>query len=614
MRGSAVGYGATMQIRAKPTVAMNKKTKTLRSADWFGDAAHPVDTALYVERYLNYGLTREELQSGCPIIGIAQSGSDLAPCNRHHLQLAARVREGIRAAGGIALEFPVHPIQETGRRPTAALDRNLCTLALTEILHGYPIDGVVLTTGCDKTTPAQLMAVTMLDLPAIVLSGGPMLNGWQGERRMGSGTIVWEARDRLNTGEIDFEQFMSEVASSAPSIGHCNTMGTALTMNCLAEALGMSLPGCAAIPAAYRERAQIAYGTGLRIVDMVREDLRPSRVLSRASFLNAIKVCSAIGGSTNAPIHLQAIAQCAGIELPLDDWQRHGFDVPLLVNCQPAGEFLGEDFHRAGGVPAVIGELLRGGLADGNARSVSGRSIDEEYRARKTTNENVIRPLQAPLRERAGFQVLTGNLFRSALIKTSVIDASFRAKYLSDPARPDLFRVRAVVFEGPEDYDARIDDPALAIDELCILVMRNCGPVGYPGSAEVINMAPPRELIRKGVAVLPCMGDGRQSGTSASPSILHVSPEAASGGGLALLRDGDIIEINLRRGTVKALIDDVELARRRVALRPPALVDQTPWQEIYRERVSALDEGATLRMWGEYTHIIERFGTPRNSH
>ncbi|MBN8888255.1 MAG: dihydroxy-acid dehydratase family protein [Rudaea sp.] len=593
---------------------MTEKKKKLRSADWFNDPSQPVDTALYLERYMNFGLTREELQSGRPVIGIAQSGSDLAPCNRHHLDLAKRVREGIRAAGGIALEFPVHPIQETGRRPTAALDRNLCALGLTEILHGYPLDGVVLTTGCDKTMPAQLMAVATLDLPAIVLSGGPMLNGWQGERRVGSGTIVWEARDRLSAGQIDLEQFMREVAASAPSIGHCNTMGTALTMNCLAEALGMSLPGCAAIPAAYRERTQMAYRTGLRIVEMVREDLRPSAILTRNAFLNAIKVCSAIGGSTNAPIHLQAIAQCAGVELSLDDWQRFGFEVPLLVDCQPAGEFLGEDFHRAGGVPAVIGELLRGGLVDGDARSVSGRSVDEEYRGCRAGNARVIRALQAPLRERAGFQVLSGNLFRSALIKTSVIGAAFRAKYLSDPARPDVFRVRAVVFEGPEDYHARIDDPALAIDELCILVMRNCGPIAYPGSAEVINMAPPRELIRKGVAVLPCMGDGRQSGTSASPSILHASPEAAAGGGLALLRDGDLIEIDLRRGSVNALIDDAEMERRRAALTLPVLTDQTPWQEIYRERVSALDEGATLRTRGEYTRVIERFGTPRNSH
>ena len=407
--------------------AMTEKTKRLRSADWFNDPAQPVDTALYLERYMNFGLTREELQAGRPIIGIAQSGSDLSPCNRHHLELAARVREGIRTAGGIALEFPVHPIQETGRRPTAALDRNLCALALTEILHGYPIDGVVLTTGCDKTTPAQLMSVAMLDIPAIVLSGGPMLNGWQGERRMGSGTIVWEARDRLHTGQIDFDQFMAEVAASAPSMGHCNTMGTALTMNCLAEAIGMSLPGCAAIPAPYRERAQIAYRTGLRIVEMVRDAVRPSSVLSRTSFLNAIGVCSAIGGSTNAPIHLQAIAECAGIELSLDDWQRFGFDVPLLVNCQPAGEYLGEDFHRAGGLPAVIGELLRGGLVDGSARSVTGRSIDEEYHAWASSDERVIKPLRAPLREQAGFRVLSGNLFRSALIKTSVISESFRS-------------------------------------------------------------------------------------------------------------------------------------------------------------------------------------------
>lgn len=588
--------------------------KTLRSADWFSDPTQPVDTALYIERYMNFGLTREELQSGSPIIGIAQSGSDLAPCNRHHLQLAARAREGIRAAGGIALEFPVHPIQETGRRPTAALDRNLCALALTEILHGYPIDGVVLTTGCDKTTPAQLMAVAMLDLPAIVLSGGPMLNGWRGERRMGSGTIVWEARDRLAAGEIDLEQFMDEVAASAPSAGHCNTMGTALTMNCLAEALGMSLPGCAAIPAPYRERAQIAYRTGKRIVDLVREGVRPSAVLSRASFLNAVKVCSAIGGSTNAPIHLQAIAECAGIELTLEDWQRFGFDVPLLVNCQPAGDYLGEDFHRAGGLPAVIGELVRGGIVDGSARSVAGRSLGEEYGDCTTSDPRVITPLHAPLREQAGFRVLTGNLFRSALIKTSVIGEAFRSKYLSDPQRPNVFRARATVFEGPEDYHARIDDPSLGIDECSLLVMRNCGPLAYPGSAEVVNMALPRELIRKGIGVLPCLGDGRQSGTSASPSILHASPEAVDGGGLALLRDGDLVEIDLERGTVNVLVDDAELRRRRAAPPPLAPASQTPWQEIYRERVSALDQGATLKTADRYARIIERFGTPRNSH
>jgi dihydroxy-acid dehydratase len=441
-----------------------------------------------------------------------------------------------------------------------------------------------------------------------------MLNGWQGERRMGSGTIVWEARDRLATGQIDVEQFMEEVAASAPSIGHCNTMGTALTMNCMAEALGMSLPGCAAIPAPYRERAQIAYRTGLRIVEMVREDLRPSKILSRASFLNAIKTCTAIGGSTNATIHLQAMAHCAGIELSLQDWQEHGFDLPLLVNCQPAGEFLGEDFHRAGGLPAVVGELVRAGVIDGAARSVTGRTFEHEYRERHISDVRVIRTFDQPLRERAGFRVLRGNLFRSALIKTSVIGEAFRKRYLSDPKHPDVFRVRAVVFEGPEDYHARIDDPALAIDEACILVMRNCGPVAYPGSAEVINMAPPRELIRKGVHVLPCMGDGRQSGTSASPSILHASPEAAAGGNLALLRNGDIVEIDLRNGTVNVLVDDAELARRRAALPPATIEHHTPWQEIYREKVTDLDEGATLRTQGHYTRIVERFGTPRNSH
>lgn len=593
---------------------MSHSPRRLRSADWFNDPSHPVETAIYLERYLNYGLTREELQSGKPIIGIAQSGSDLAPCNRHHLQLASRTREGIRQAGGIAIEFPVHPIHEMGKRPTAALDRNLCYLGLVEILYGYPLDGVVLTTGCDKTTPALLMAAAAVDIPAIVLSGGPMLNGWDGERRVGSGSTIWSARDKLLTGETDFEGFMAEVASSAPSIGHCNTMGTALTMNCLAEALGMSLPGCAAIPAAYRERAQMAFNTGRRIVDMVYEDLRPSGILSRTGFLNAIRVCSAIGGSTNAPIHLQAIAQCAGVEVTLHDWQHYGQALPLLVNCQPAGEYLGEDFHRAGGVPAVIGELLRAGVVEGTARSVNGRTLSEAYGSSRSLDQRVIRSYAAPLRERAGFAVLSGNLFRSALLKASVISEEFRARYLRDPTHPDIFRARAIVFEGPEDYHRRIDDPGLSIDELCMLVIRNCGPVGYPGSAEVVNMAPPAKLIRQGITALPCMGDGRQSGTSATPSILNVSPEAAVGGDIRLVQTGDWIEVDLNRNTLNLLVSDDELQRRRAA-RPPSVPEsQTPWQELYRRHVSQLDEGATLNLEASYTQIVARFGTPRHSH
>src|SRR5690348_4806503 len=522
-------------------------------------------TALYLERYLNFGLSLEELRSGKPIIGIAQSGSDLSPCNRHHLVLAERVREGIREAGGIALEFPVHPIQETGKRPTAALDRNLAYLGLVEVLYGYPIDGVVLTTGCDKTTPACVMAAATVDIPAIVLSGGPMLNGWFRGRRTGSGTIVWKAREMLAAGEIDEAEFVELVASSAPSPGHCNTMGTASTMNGLAEALGMSLPGSAAIPAPHRDRARVAYLSGRRIVEMVAEDLKPSDILTREAFENAIVVNSAIGGSTNAPIHLNAIARHVGVELSVDDWQEIGHRVPLLVDLQPAGRFLGEDFHRAGGVPAVVHELMAHGLIHEQARTVNGRTIGENCRDAASQDPEVIRSMDNALVQDAGFLVLRGNLFDSAIMKTSVISPEFRERYLSDPEHPDVFESRAVVFDGPEDYHARIDDPQLCIDEGCALFIRGNGPVGYPGSAEVVNMQPPAALIRRGVHSLPCIGDGRQSGTSGSPSILNASPEAAAGGGLALLKTGDRVRIDLNKGRADILISKEEYDRRRAA-------------------------------------------------
>jgi len=596
---------------------MSKKTK-LRSADWFNDPSQPDQTAIYIERYLNYGLTREELQSGKPIIGIAQTGSDLTPCNRHHMELAQRVREGIRDAGGIPFEFPVHPIAEMGKRPTAALDRNLAYLGLVEILYGYPLDGVVLTTGCDKTTPATLMAAAAVDIPAIVLSGGPMLNGWDTknneEQRMGSGTIIWRSREDYARGDIDYEQFMENVTASAPSNGHCNTMGTALTMNSLAEALGMSLPGCAAIPANYKERPAIAYWTGRRIVDMVWEDLKPSDIMTREAFVNAIRLCSAIGGSTNAPPHLQAIANRVGVELSIDDWQAFGEKIPLLVNCQPAGEYLGEDFYRAGGVPAVMGELLRAGQADGGCLTVSGKTIGENYGKQCSRNEKVIRPYAEPLLENAGFAVMRGNLFDSAIMKKSVIGDDFRKHYLSNPEHPNVLRGRAIVFDGPEDYHHRIDDPALDINENCILVIRNCGPLGYPGSAEVVNMRPPNYLIKRGINCLPCIGDGRQSGTSASPSILNASPEAAAGGGLALLQTNDMVEIDLNNNRVNALLEDAELERRRGALQQPPLVNQTPWQEIYRKTVTQLADGGDMAMEEQYLRIVERHGTPRNSH
>ena len=590
----------------------------LRSRAWFDNPANIDMTALYTERYMNFGISQAELQSGKPIIGIAQTGSDLSPCNRHHLVLAERLREGIREAGGIAIEFPVHPIQETGKRPTAGLDRNLAYLGLVEVLYGYPIDGVVLTIGCDKTTPACLMAAATVNIPAIALSVGPMLNGWHKGERTGSGTIVWKARQLLAAGEIDDKEFIRLVASSAPSTGYCNTMGTATTMNSLAEALGMQLPGSAAIPAPYRDRQEVAYETGKRIVEMVHEDLKPSDILTREAFLNAIVVNSAIGGSTNAPIHLAAIARHMGVDLALDDWQTHGHDVPLLVNLQPAGEYLGEDYYRAGGVPAVVGQLIGQGLVHEDAMTVNGRTIGDNCRAARIEDERVIRPFARPLKEQAGFLVLKGNLFDAAIMKTSVISEEFRARYLSNPDDPEAFEGPAVVFDGPEDYHRRIDDPSLGITAETLLFMRGAGPIGYPGAAEVVNMRPPAYLITEGINALPCIGDGRQSGTSGSPSILNASPEAAAMGGLALLRTGDRVRIDLRAGTADVLIPGAELAERRAALeaeggyRYPA--SQTPWQEIQRAVVGQMDSGAILEGAEKYQRIAQTMGVPRDNH
>ena len=586
----------------------------LRSRRWFDDASNPGMTALYLERYMNYGITREELQGGKPIIGIAQTGNDLTPCNRHHIELAKRTRDGIRDAGGIPLEFPVHPLQETGKRPTAALDRNLAYLGLVEVLHGYPLDGVVLTTGCDKTTPACLMAAATVNIPAIVLSGGPMLDGWWQGRLSGSGTIVWEARKLLAEGKLDYPQFMDMVASSAPSVGHCNTMGTATSMNSLAEALGMSLPGCAAIPAPYRERGWMAFETGRRIVGMVHENLRPSDIMTAEAFENVVVAAAALGASSNCPIHMVAIARHMGVPHTLDDWQRLGPAIPLLVDCQPAGRFLGEGFHRAGGVPAVMKELLDAGKLHGGARTVSGRTLAEDLAAVPTPDREVIRAYAAPLKEHAGYVVLTGNLFDTAVMKTSVIDPAFRARYLSDPDHPDMFEAKAVVFEGPEDYHDRIEDPELGIDEHCVLVIRNCGPVGYPGGAEVVNMQPPAALLKRGIMALPTMGDGRQSGTSASPSILNVSPESAVGGGLALLHTGDRVRIDLKSHRVDVLIPEQELAARRAAWTAPKLDSKTPWEEIYRSMVGQQGTGACLEPATLFLDVIQTRGESRHNH
>ncbi|MFM0736344.1 dihydroxy-acid dehydratase family protein [Paraburkholderia xenovorans] len=588
--------------------------KRLRSRRWFDDPSDPGMTALYLERYMNYGITREELQSGKPIIGIAQTGSDLAPCNRHHIELAKRVRDGIRDAGGIPLEFPVHPIQETGKRPTAALDRNLAYLGLVEILHGYPIDGVVLTTGCDKTTPACLMAAATVNIPSIVLSGGPMLDGWWKGKLAGSGTVIWDARKRHAIGEIDYETFMEEVSSSAPSAGHCNTMGTALSMNSLAEALGMSLPGCAAIPAPHRERGWSAYRTGRRIVEMVAENLRPSDIMTQAAFENAVVAAAALGASSNCPIHMVAIARHMGVDHTLEDWQRLGPNIPLLVDCQPAGRFLGEAFHRAGGVPAVMRELRDAGKLNTDARTVTGKTLGEDLATVAEPDREVIRAYEQPLKPAAGYVVLTGNLFDSAVMKISVIDDAFRKRFLSDPEHPNVFEGKAIVFEGPEDYHARIDDPALDIDERSVLVIRNCGPVGYPGGAEVVNMQPPAALIKQGITALPTLGDGRQSGTCATPSILNVSPEAAVGGNLALLKTGDKLRIDLTRCQVNVLISDDEMATRRELHVPITLHHKTPWEEIYRSMVGQHDTGACLEPATRYLDIVETRGESRHNH
>ncbi len=589
-----------------------KKTSRLRSREWFDIPGDPSTTALHIERYTNFGISSEELRSGKPIIGIAQTGSDLVPCNRIHMNLALRVREGIREAGGIALEFPVHPIQESGKRPTAALDRNLQYLGLVEVLFGYPIDGVVLTIGCDKTTPALLMAASTVDIPSICLSSGPMMNGyWKGERA-GSGTIVWKARKLLATGEIDEEEFIKIVVDATTSPGFCNTMGTATTMNSLAEGLGMSLPGCAAIPAPLSERIEMSYRTGLRIVEMVKKDLTPSKILTRKAFENSIVLNSAIGGSTNAPIHINAIARHVGVELEIEDWEKVGLEIPMLVNMQPGGKYLGEDFHRAGGVPAVMNALLKAGKLHDSAITVNGKTVAENYAETTTQDTDVIRTFQNPMLENAGFIVLKGNIFDSAVMKTSVISDSFRSQYLDKPGSKNVFEVRAIVFEGPEDYRKRINDPQLNINVDCILVIRGCGPVGYPGSAEVVNMQPPDKLIREGILELPTLGDGRQSGTSGSPSILNASPESAVGGGLALLKTGDMLRIDLNQGSLDVMLDKSELQKRHDELKTEEIENQTPWQEIYRNTVGQLSSGGIIELAAKYRKI--RNTIPRHSH
>ena len=591
-----------------------KRKKNFRSQQWFNNPKNPDMTALYLERYLNYGLTRKELQSGNPIIGIAQSGSDLSPCNRHFLSLSKRIKDGVRKAGGIPMEFPTHPIQETGKRPTAMLDRNLSYLSLVEVLYGYPIDGVILTTGCDKTTPAALMAAATVNIPSIVLSGGPMLDGVYKGKLAGSGTVIWEARKLLAKGEINYEEFMNMVASSAPSVGHCNTMGTASSMNSVAEALGMSLTGCAIIPAPYREREQISFETGKRIVGMVHENLTPSKIMTRKAFENAVVVASAIGGSSNCTTHLSAIAKHMGIKFDLSDWQKLGHKIPLLVNCQPAGEYLMESFYRAGGVPAVMKELIKNKKIHTNIKTVSGKTVGQNLKRKIDTNKKVIKSFKDCLTDKAGFLVMKSNFFSTAIMKTSVISKEFRNRYLSNPKHPNIFLGKAVVFEGPEDYHKRINSKKLKIDENSILIIRGCGPVGYPGSAEVVNMQPPDRLLKKGINALPTLGDGRQSGTSESPSILHVSPESAVGGDLGIVKTGDKMKIDLNKRRVDLIINKLEFKKRRKNKKRFKFKNQTPWQEIFRDTVGQLEDGACINSREIYLDVSNTKGLPRNSH
>ena len=590
-----------------------KKIK-LRSKEWFDNPKDPGLTAIYLERYLNYGLKRKDLQSGKPIIGIAQSGSDLSPCNRHILDLSKNIKKGIVNAGGVPMEFPTHPIQETGKRPTAALDRNLSYLSLVEVLYGYPLDGVVLTTGCDKTTPAALMAAATVNIPSIILSGGPMLDGHYKGQKAGSGTIIWEARKLYSKGEIDYDQFMDMATASSPSVGHCNTMGTASTMNSIAEALGMSLPGCAIIPAPYPERKKISYKTGQRIVNMVRENLTPSKIMTKKAFENAVVVASAIGGSSNATTHLLAIAKHMGIKFDLSNWQKLGHKIPLLVDCQPAGKYLMEGFYKAGGIPAVMKELIKNKKLNTKVKTVTGKNLGQNLKRKIKVNSKVIKTFKKNLSQNAGFLVLRGNFFNSAIMKTSVISDEFKKRYLSDRDRPNSFICKAVVFEGPEDYHKRINSKKLNIDEKSILIIRGCGPIGYPGSAEVVNMQPPDALLKKGINALPTLGDGRQSGTSESPSILHVSPESAAGGDIGIIKTGDKIKIDLNKKRVDLLISPKEFKKRRSKNKIKIINNQTPWQELSRLTVGQLEDGACIKTRSVYNRIVEKKGTPRHSH
>jgi L-arabonate dehydrase len=572
--------------------------KPYRSTAWFG---HPDrDGFLHRSWMKNQGFPAD-LFDGRPVIGICNTFSELTPCNAHFRDLAERVKRGVYEAGGFPLEFPVFSTGESNLRPTAMLFRNLASMDVEEAIRGNPIDGVVLMTGCDKTTPALLMGAASCDVPAIVLSGGPMLNGKYRGKDIGSGTDVWRFAEEVKAGEMSLEDFMDAEACMHRSPGHCMVMGTASTMNSMAEALGMSLPGCAAIPAVDSRRRVMAQVTGRRIVEMVKEDLRISKILKRENFLNAVRANGALGGSSNAVIHLSAIAgRVPGVQFGLDDWDRYGREVPTLVDIMPSGRFLMEDYYYAGGLPAVMRALGEHGLLDKDALTVTGQSMWANVKDAPNWNTEVIRGWDNPHTEHGGMVILRGNLAPDgAVLKPSA-------------ATPALMkhRGRAVVFESIEDYKAKIEDEALDVDETCMLVLKNCGPKGYPGMAEVGNMGLPPKVLRKGVRDMVRISDARMSGTAYGTVVLHVCPEAAAGGNLALVENGDIIELDVEARRLHLEVDEDELARRRAAWRAPEPAMKSGYQKLYVDHVMQASEGADL----DFLRGCRGAGIPRESH
>lgn len=553
--------------------------RKLRSAEWFGGTSR--DHIYHRSWMKNQGLPAD-LFDGRPVIGICNTWSEMTPCNAHLRDLADRVKHGIYEAGGLPLEFPVFSPGESALRPTAMMFRNLCAMDVEEAIRGNPMDGVVLLAGCDKTTPALLMGAASVDLPAIVVSGGPMLNGMFRGERVGSGTHLWKFSEAVKAGEMTQDDFLDAEASMSRSPGSCNTMGTASTMASMSEALGMALSGNAAIPAVDSRRRVMAHLTGRRIVDMVKDDLKPSDILTRSAFENAIRTNGAIGGSTNAVVHLLAIAGRVGIDLSLDDWDRCGRDIPTIVNLLPSGKYLMEEFFYAGGLPVVIKHLCEAGVMDRDALTVSGNSVWEEVREVRNWNEDVILPVEKALTDQGGIAVLRGNLAPSgAVLKPSA-------------ATPELLvhRGRAVVFEDIDDYKRKINDDELDIDETCIMVLKNCGPKGYPGMAEVGNMGLPPKVLKKGITDMVRISDARMSGTAYGTVVLHTSPEAAAGGPLAVVRDGDIIELNVPQRRLQIELSDEELAARLQAWKPTTPTPASGYEHLFHMHVQGADTGA----------------------